>query len=196
MKPLLTPDEVFNLSIARGTLTNDERIVVNGHMVQTIRMLQALPFPRGLRRVPEYAGGHHEKMDGTGYPKGIFAGDMSIPARIMAIADVFEALTAGDRPYKKAKPLSESMKIMGFMKKDNHLDPDLFDVFVKSRVYLEYAKKFLPPELIDHVDEAALLAMKPKPMTLPEQAERAQRLGKFLPEYQATIPKDDPLSSV
>src|SRR5262249_5767549 len=105
-RPLLGPDEVKNLTISRGTLTAEERLVINGHMVQTINMLEALPFPRNLQRVPEYAGGHHEKMDGTGYPRGLFASDMSIPARIMAIADVFEALTAQDRPYKKAKKLS------------------------------------------------------------------------------------------
>ncbi|MBT8491657.1 MAG: HD domain-containing protein, partial [Deltaproteobacteria bacterium] len=109
---ILSDDEVKNLCISRGTLSQDERIIINGHMVQTIKMLEALPFPRNLRRVPEYAGGHHEKMDGSGYPKGLYAGDMSIPARIMAIADVFEALTASDRPYKKAKPLSLTLKIM------------------------------------------------------------------------------------
>src|SRR6185295_2250351 len=158
------------------TLTPEERIVINNHMVQTIGMLEALPFPRNLRRVPEYAGGHHEKMDGTGYPRGIFAGDMSIPARIMAIADVFEALTAQDRPYKLAKKLSETMRIMGFMKRDNHLDPDLFDLFVTSGVYREYAKKYLPEALIDDVDEPALLAMAAKPVTLPEPEERKKRL--------------------
>src|SRR5262249_17973427 len=105
-RPLLSAEEGKNLTISPGTLTNRERLIINGHMVQTVNMLATLPFPRNLRRVPEYAGGHHEKMDGTGYPRGLFASDMSIPARIMAIADVFEALTAQDRPYKKAKKLS------------------------------------------------------------------------------------------
>jgi HD-GYP domain-containing protein (c-di-GMP phosphodiesterase class II) len=184
VRPLLSPDEVHNLRISRGTLNDEERIIINGHMVQTIRMLEALPFPRHLRRVPEYAGGHHEKMDGAGYPKGIYGGDMSIPARIMAIADVFEALTAQDRPYKRGKTLSESMKIMSFMKKDNHLDPALFDLFVKSGVYKEYGAKFLPKELIDDVDEQALLAVEPKPFQSPEDTERRARWRDFLPEYR------------
>ena len=156
-------------------------------MVQTIRMLEALPFPRNLRRVPEYAGGHHEKMDGTGYPKGLYAGDMSVPARIMAIADVFEALTATDRPYKKGKPLSATMKIMGFMKRDNHLDPDLMNIFVTSGVYRRYAQEYLPPELIDEVDESALLAIEPKPFELPPKDQRNERWQDFLPEYRRLV---------
>lgn len=185
---LLDDEEVSNLSISRGTLTEDERLIINGHMVQTARMLDALPFPRNLRRVPEYASGHHEKMDGGGYPRGVFAGDMSIPARAMAIADVFEALTADDRPYKKAKKLSESMRIMGFMKKDNHLDPELFDLFVTSGVYKKYAEKYLSPSLIDEVDEAALLAMKPKDYALPPEEERTRRKSTFLPIYEERFP--------
>jgi len=113
-------------------------------------------------RVPEYAGGHHEKMDGTGYPRGLTREQMSIPARIMAIADVFEALTATDRPYKRGKTLSEAMAIMGKMKEDNHLDPDLFNLFVKSGVYREYAKMYMSPELIDEVDEESLLRIQPR----------------------------------
>lgn len=184
-RPLLSEDEVANLSISRGTLLPAERRIINGHMVQTIKMLEALPFPRNLRRVPEYAGGHHEKMDGTGYPKGLFAGDMSIPARIMAIADVFEALTADDRPYKKAKKLSETMRIMGFMKRDNHLDPELFDHFVRTGVYLGYARRYLAPHLIDEVDVDALLAIEPKPFTLPERELRMRRWQGFLAEYDS-----------
>lgn len=184
-QPLLTANEVDNLCISRGTLTEAERLIINGHMVQTIKMLEALPFPRNLRRVPEYAGGHHEKMDGAGYPKGIYGADMSLPARMMAIADVFEALTAQDRPYKKAKSLSETMKIMGFMKVDNHLDPTLFDFFITSGVYRRYAEEYLPKELIDVVDEAALLALKPKPFAAPDESERRRRHADFLPEYRA-----------
>ena len=131
----------------------------------------------------EYAGGHHERMDGTGYPKGIFAADMSIPARIMAIADVFEALTAQDRPYKRGLRLSESMEIMGQMKRDNHLDPQLFDLFVKRQVYRTYAKHFLPEELIDHVDEGALLAIEPKGFDVPPAEERRKRMKGFLNAY-------------
>jgi hypothetical protein len=127
-------------------------------------------------------------MDGGGYPRGIFAGDMSVPARAMAIADVFEALTADDRPYKKAKLLSESMRIMGFMKKDNHLDPELFDLFVTSGVYKQYAQKYLSPALIDEVDEAALLAMRPKEYALPPEEERNRRKSSFLPVYEKRFP--------
>ncbi len=156
--------EVYNLSVARGTLTEEERYRINDHIMQTIIMLQSLPFPKHLRNVPELAGGHHEKMDGTGYPKRLMRGDMSIVARIMAIADVFEALTAADRPYKKAKKISEAVKIMGFMKKDNHLDPDLLDLFLTSGVWQEYADLFLDPEQIDKPDIAAVLATKPQPI--------------------------------
>jgi len=187
-RPLLTDEELHNLTVSRGTLTDAERLVINGHMVQTLNMLEALPFPRNLKRVPEYAGGHHEKMDGTGYPRGLFASDMSIPARIMAIADVFEALTAQDRPYKKAKKLSETMRIMGAMKRDNHLDPDLFDLFIASGVYRDYGKRYLPAALIDDVDEAALLAIRPKPFAMPDADVRRARFRQFLPEYRPTEP--------
>ncbi len=144
--------EVYNLTVARGTLSEEERYKINEHMIQTIMMLEKLPFPRHLARVPEIAGGHHEKMDGTGYPKRLMAADMSIPARMMAIADIFEALTAADRPYKKGKTLSEAIKIMSFMKKDLHIDAELFELFLKSGVYLEYGKKFMNPEQLDDVD--------------------------------------------
>lgn len=183
-RALLDPDELENLQISRGTLTEEERLIINGHMVQTIQMLESLPFPRHLQRVPEYAGGHHEKMDGGGYPKGIFAGDMSIPARMMAIADVFEALTAQDRPYKKGKTLSESIRIMGFMKKDNHLDPDILDLFITSGIYKKYAKTYLPEHLIDEVDEQSILDIEPKPFDMPGDAVRALRFKGFLKKYE------------
>jgi HD-GYP domain-containing protein (c-di-GMP phosphodiesterase class II) len=150
--------EVYNLCIGRGTLNDEERYKINDHIMQTIIMLEGLPFPRHLRRVAEYAGGHHEKMDGTGYPRGLKREDMSIPARVMAIADIFEALTAADRPYKPAKKLSESIKIMGFMVKDNHIDPDLFKLFLSAGIYKEYAEKWLKPEQIDEVDLTPYLA--------------------------------------
>ena len=191
-RPLLDAEELKNLTISRGTLTEEERIVINGHMVQTIRMLEALPFPRNLRRVPEYAGGHHEKMDGSGYPKGLYAGDMSIPARIMAIADVFEALTAQDRPYKPGKKLSEAMRIMGFMKRDNHLDPDLFDHFVISGVYRRYGQRFLPEDQLDGVDEAALLAIKPRSFELPDEFTRKERYSGFLSQYEKLLEDASP----
>src|SRR6185295_14839102 len=144
--------EVYNLAVSRGTLTDEERYKINDHIAQTIVMLSQLPFPRHLRSVPELAGGHHEKMDGTGYPKRLHRNDMSVPARIMAIADIFEALTASDRPYKKGKMLSEAIKIMSFMKKDRHIDPDLFELFLESGVYRQYAEQFLKPEFIDDID--------------------------------------------
>ena len=150
--------EVYNLCIGRGTLSEEDRYKINEHMVQTIKMLESLPFPRHLRRVPEFAGGHHEKMDGTGYPRGLNESDMSVPARIMAIADIFEALTAADRPYKLPKKLSESVKIMGFMEKDSHIDGELFKLFLGSGVYKEYGERFLMPEQIDDVDVAQYLS--------------------------------------
>jgi HD-GYP domain-containing protein (c-di-GMP phosphodiesterase class II) len=144
--------EVYNLSIGRGTLTAEDRYHINDHIVQTIIMLEGLPFPKTLKRVPSWAGGHHEKMDGTGYPKRLRREEMSVPARIMAISDIFEALTARDRPYKPAKKLSECIKIMSFMKKDQHIDPDLFELFLTSGVYKQYADAFLLPEQIDEVN--------------------------------------------
>lgn len=144
--------EIYNLCIGRGTLTEEERFKINDHIVQTIVMLESLPFPKNLENVPEIAGGHHEKMDGTGYPKRLHGHEMSIPARIMAIADVFEALTAADRPYKLPKTLSESIRIMSFMVKDQHLDGDLFKLFLNSGVYQDYAEKYLLESQIDEVD--------------------------------------------
>ena len=150
----LSENEIYNLIIERGTLTAEERTVINNHIVVTVNMLEALPYPKDLRRVPEYAGGHHERMDGKGYPKGLTREQMSIPARMMGIADIFEALTSKDRPYKRAKTLSESLNILGNMRLDNHIDPDIFDLFVRDKIYLQYAEKFLDPEQIDMVIEA------------------------------------------
>jgi HD-GYP domain-containing protein (c-di-GMP phosphodiesterase class II) len=154
--PLLTADEITNLTIRRGTLTEEERKVINHHIEVTIQMLEALPWPRHLRNVPEFAGGHHERMDGKGYPRGLTRDQMSVQARMMAIADVFEALTARDRPYKAGKTLTEALEILGRMKLTGHVDPDLFDVFVREKVYLRYAEQFLDPEQIDEVDEASI----------------------------------------
>ncbi len=150
--------ELYNLSVSRGTLTDEERYKINDHIVQTIVMLSQLPLPPHLKSVPELAGGHHEKMDGTGYPKRLRREEMSVPARIMAIADIFEALTASDRPYKKGKMLSEAIKIMAAMKKDRHIDPDLFDLFLTSGIYREYAERFLEKRFIDEVDVKAYVA--------------------------------------
>ncbi|HET8816870.1 MAG TPA: HD domain-containing phosphohydrolase [Pseudidiomarina sp.] len=152
MQSLLTAQEVEFLSIRRGTLTADERKIMEDHMVHTINMLEKLPFPKHLRRVPEFAGGHHERMDGKGYPRGLTREQMSIPARIMGIADVFEALTAPERSYKKPMSLSQSLTIMGRMVENNHLDADLFRLFIDKQVYLTYAHEFLQPEQIDSID--------------------------------------------
>ena len=158
---LLTENELYNLSIRKGTLTQEERLIINNHIVMTIEMLEKLPFPEHLRNVPEFAGGHHERMDGRGYPRGLRGDQMSVPARMMAIADVFEALTACDRPYKKAMKLSQAMDILGKMKLDHHIDPNLFDLFVEHEVHLKYAGQFLFPEQIDTVDVAKYLGPLP-----------------------------------
>jgi HD-GYP domain-containing protein (c-di-GMP phosphodiesterase class II) len=160
-QPFLTEEEIQNLQIGRGTLTVREREIINNHVSVTIKMLQSLPYPKHLRRVPEYAGGHHEKMDGTGYPNGLTREQMSIPARMVAIADVFEALTASDRPYKKAMPLSMALRILGQMKVDRHIDPDLFDVFMQDKVYLRYAEQYLNPKQIDEINLAKIPGYKP-----------------------------------
>jgi HD-GYP domain-containing protein (c-di-GMP phosphodiesterase class II) len=152
----LDEDEVKNLTIAKGTLTDDEREVINNHMAVTIRMLAQLPFPEHLKNVPEYAGGHHERMDGKGYPNGLTREQMSLPARMMGIADIFEALSASDRPYKAGKPLTECLRILGYMKEDHHVDPDIFDVFVRDKVYMQYAQAFLPKSQIDEVDDSEI----------------------------------------
>ena len=157
----LTADEVKNLTIRAGTLTDDERKIINHHIVATIRMLEALPWPKHLTKVPEYAGGHHERMDGKGYPKRLTREQMSVQARCMGIADIFEALTAKDRPYKKGKTLSESLEILGRMKLNNHVDPDLFDIFVRKKVYRRYADTFLDKEQIDEVDESKIPGYQP-----------------------------------
>lgn len=150
--------ELYNLSISRGTLTTEERYVINHHIVQTIMMLNRLPFPSHLANVAEIAGGHHEKMDGSGYPKQLKRDQMSLPARMMAIADIFEALTAADRPYKKGKTLSEALMIMAMMCRDAHIDPELFELFIRQRIYQQYAERFLAPQQIDTVDIEGLLA--------------------------------------
>ena len=152
----LTDEEAGNLTIRSGTLTADERQTINHHIEVTIKMLESLPWPRHLKNVPEYAGGHHERMDGKGYPRGLTREQMSVQARVMGIADIFEALTAKDRPYKKGKTLTESLNILGRFKLNGHVDADLFDIFVREKVYLRYAEQFLDPEQIDDVNEEAI----------------------------------------
>jgi len=154
-QPLLSEDEVENLCIARGTLTQAERDIINDHMRVTIEMLESLPFPRKLRRVPEYAGGHHEKMDGSGFPRGLTREQMSIPARMMAIADIFEALTAQDRPYKEPMKISQALSILQKMRDSNHIDPDIYRLFLEQRVWEIYARQTLTAEQLDVVDPTA-----------------------------------------
>lgn len=153
--------EIENLCIKKGTLRDNERKHINDHIVATINMLKSLPYPQHLKNVPEFAGGHHERMDGKGYPNGLTREQMTLPARVMGIADIFEALTSSDRPYKKAMPLSQTLTILGKMKEENHIDPDLFDVFIHEKVYLEYAEKYLDPEQIDEVDVTKLPGYNP-----------------------------------
>lgn len=156
MVNFLNAEEQENLTIRAGTLTDAERKIINHHIDVTIKMLESLPWPRHLKKVPEYAAGHHERMDGKGYPRGLRREQMSVQARVMGIADIFEALTAKDRPYKIGKTLTESLSILGKFKENGHIDPDLFDVFVREKVYLEYAKQFLDPDQIDAVDESKI----------------------------------------
>jgi len=156
VEDFLSKNEVRNLTIPKGTLTEAERTVINNHIVVTIKMLDQLPFPKHLQHVPEYAGGHHERMDGRGYPKGLTRNQMSWQARMMGIADIFEALTARDRPYKDGKKLSTCLKILGKMKQESHIDPDIFDVFVREKVYLQYAKEFLTEDQIDEVSHSEI----------------------------------------
>ena len=152
----LSAEEIENLTIRAGTLTDAEREIIKHHIVATNKMLGQLPWPNHLKNVPEYAGGHHERMDGHGYPKGLTREQMSVQARIMGIADIFEALTARDRPYKAGMKLSEAMRVLGNFSLNGHIDPDLFRVFVARKVYLRYAETFLDPRQMDVVDEAAI----------------------------------------
>lgn len=144
--------ELYNLEVPQGTINKEEREKINEHIVVTIDMLKALPFPKELSKVVEYAGAHHERIDGKGYPNGLTGAQMSIPAKIMAIADIFEALTANDRPYKEPKKLSEVLKIMQGMKNSGHIDPDLYKVFISEQVYLDYAEQYISPEQIDEIN--------------------------------------------
>jgi HD-GYP domain-containing protein (c-di-GMP phosphodiesterase class II) len=148
-KRLLSDEEVYNLCIRHGTLTEEERNIINNHVLVTKKILSQLPFPKKLRHVADYAAAHHEKIDGTGYPLGLKGDQLSLQSRIIAIADVFEALTAKDRPYKKGKGLAEALKIMESMAKDKHIDTDLYELFIKEKIYDDYAKKELAPQQID-----------------------------------------------
>jgi HD-GYP domain-containing protein (c-di-GMP phosphodiesterase class II) len=155
--PYLTEDEVENLCIRKGSLTEKERKIIENHAEITLKILNELSFPAKLANVPEFASSHHEKLDGSGYPRGLSEKDLSIQSRIMAIADVFEALTAKDRPYKEPMKLSKAVKILEFMKQDKHIDGDIFDLFLESRLFYEYAKNQMASEQIDEQAVANLL---------------------------------------
>ena len=157
----LSENELMNLTIRYGTLTDAERKIINNHIVVTLRMLESLPWPKHLKNVPEYAGGHHERMDGKGYPRGLTKSQMSVQARVMAIADIFEALTARDRPYKKGMNLSESLHILGKFAINGHIDPDLFDIFIRQKIYRQFADKNMDVRQIDLVDESKIPGYSP-----------------------------------
>lgn len=149
--------ELYNLSIKAGTLTSEDRFKINEHIIATIKMLESLPFPEELKNVPRYASTHHETTVGTGYPRQLQGDELSVPERVMVLADVYEALTASDRPYKKAKPISEAVHILYQMMQKGHVDRDVFDLFIRTGVYLDYAKNYLPESQIDKVDVSQYL---------------------------------------
>jgi HD-GYP domain-containing protein (c-di-GMP phosphodiesterase class II)/HAMP domain-containing protein len=160
-RPLLSDEEIENLTVSRGTLNERERELINHHVVASIRMLERLPYPRALRGVPAIAGAHHERMDGRGYPQGLVRSQISMQGRILGLADVFEALTARDRPYKPGMPLRRVLGILDDMAKQGHVDPDLLEVFLRERVHLRYAVQYLDPEQLDDAqwDEAIALGL-------------------------------------
>jgi response regulator RpfG family c-di-GMP phosphodiesterase len=171
----LSFDETNCLSIRRGTLTSEEREIINRHIDVTVMMLEKLPYPKHLARIPEFAGGHHERMDGKGRPKGLKRHEMSLQARIMGCAEVFEALTAKDRPYKKGKTLSESLKIMGTMAEEQHIDQEVFTLLIDSGVFQDYANSYVDPSQFDEIDPSKLRGYLPKEArSNPEKTEVAQ----------------------
>jgi len=152
IEDFLTENELENLSVQRGTLTDQERDIINNHAQVTRKLLSQLPFPKKLKNVPDFAGSHHEKLNGSGYPQGLKEDEIPLQARILALADIFEAVTAKDRPYKRANTLSEAISILRGMVKARHIDADLFKLFMDERVYLDYAQREMPPHQIDKTD--------------------------------------------
>jgi len=155
IEAFLTENELENLSVQRGTLTDQERDIINNHAHVTRKLLSQLPFPKKLQNVPDFAGSHHEKLNGTGYPRGLKEDEIPLQARILALADIFEALTAKDRPYKRANTLSEAISILSSLVKARHIDADIFKLFMDEKVYLEYAQREMPPHQIDKTDFSA-----------------------------------------
>jgi HD-GYP domain-containing protein (c-di-GMP phosphodiesterase class II) len=154
---LVDAREKSNLLIQRGTLNEEERDAINNHAERSWRWLMALPFPRKQKRLALYAGAHHEHLNGSGYPNGISAAQMPMQSRILAIADIYEALVANDRPYKEPMKLSLAMSILGDMVKRGNLDGELMKIFLQSGGYLEYAEEHLDRAQIDAVDIDAWL---------------------------------------
>ena len=146
---ILNQDEIKNLCIPKGTLTEEERLVINNHAKLSYDILNSLPFPNKYKRVPEIAAGHHEKINGKGYPLGLKGDEISFEARIIAVADIFESLTASDRPYKKPNTIKQSLRILKFMVKDGELDEDLVKFFIDKKLYLDYAKNNMNESQID-----------------------------------------------
>jgi len=150
-EPIISEEENYMLTTAEGTITPDERVILNKHVETTGRMLGSLHYPKTLRNVPFFAQSHHELMDGKGYPRGLTGDQIPIQGRIITIADIFEALTAKNRPYKKGRTLMEALYILGSMKQEGSIDPDIFDLFISEKVYLRYAEKYLSKEQIDEI---------------------------------------------
>lgn len=146
MEPLLSPDEILNLNIRQGTLSAKERDIIQNHAAMTYKILSQLPFPKKMKHVPDYAAAHHEALNGRGYPRGLDATRLPLQPRILALADVFEALTAKDRPYREGKTLPDALHILTMMVKDGHIDPDLFALFQKEEIPLDYARRELSPK--------------------------------------------------
>jgi len=142
-EPLLSPEEVENLNIRQGTLSSKERDIIQNHATMTYKILSQLPFPKKMRHVPDYAAAHHETLNGRGYPKGLDVTQLPLQPRILALADIFEALTAKDRPYREGKALPDALHILTMMVKDGHIDPDLFALFQKEEIPLDYARREL-----------------------------------------------------
>ena len=140
-QPFLTADELVNLSIRRGSITEKERQKMQGHAAVTLKMLKQIPFTKKLKNIPDFAGAHHEFLNGKGYPLGLKGDEISFEGRLMAVTDIAEALTASDRPYKKAMPLETVYRILRSMVEGGELDPNLVELFIEKEVYKIYQKK-------------------------------------------------------
>jgi HD-GYP domain-containing protein (c-di-GMP phosphodiesterase class II) len=152
-RQLLDPADVVALSIRRGTLTPSEYEEISSHVSHTFKFLSKIPWGAGFRQVPAIAGAHHERINGTGYPNRLVGAAIPLQSRMMAVADVFDALTAHDRPYKKAVPIERALGILDFSVKDGHLDRDLVKLFAEARVWEQPATStiFRNPNLAEVV---------------------------------------------